>query len=178
MPIRDCHAQPCNVWNEGRSAVLLICIVNGRWRNWTTILKFSTRVCTNILSKTSVCSDTATIFATLATRTRIAEFKEDLSKHLLVKHIATLGPRPQLLDSSEVRFLNIVCYGGLCRRLRKAPERIEIEADPRHAELLIKKSGLQSNSKGVKHTRRAFGETVHAQSNFHHKMPHHTVPMS
>ena len=41
-------------------------------------------------------------FATLATRTQIAEFKEDLSKHLLVKHIATLGPRPQLLDVCEV----------------------------------------------------------------------------
>ena len=36
--------------------------------------------------------------ATLATRNQIEEFKEDLSKHLLVKHIATLGPRPQLLD--------------------------------------------------------------------------------
>ena len=30
-------------------------------------------------------------FATLSTRTQIAEFKEHLSKHLLVKHIATLG---------------------------------------------------------------------------------------
>ena len=47
-------------------------------------------------------------FETLATRTRIAEFKEDLSKHLLVKHIATLGPRPQLPDACEVRFLNRV----------------------------------------------------------------------
>ena len=41
-------------------------------------------------------------FATLATRTQIAEFKEDLSKHLLVKHITTLRPRPQLLDVCEV----------------------------------------------------------------------------
>ena len=47
-------------------------------------------------------------FATLATRTQIAEFKEHLSKHFLVKHIATLGPRPQLLGSCEVRFLNRV----------------------------------------------------------------------
>ena len=31
----------------------------------------------------------------------------------------------------------------------KAPEHIELEADPRHAELLIQNSGLQSNSKGV-----------------------------
>ena len=47
-------------------------------------------------------------FATFATRTQIAEFKEDLSKHSLVKHIVTLGPRPQLLDGCEVRFLNCV----------------------------------------------------------------------
>ena len=45
-------------------------------------------------------------FATLATRTQIAEFKEHLSKHLLVEHIATLGPGPQLPDACEVRFLN------------------------------------------------------------------------
>ena len=30
-----------------------------------------------------------------------------------------------------------------------APERIEIEADPRHSELLIKNLGLQTNGKGV-----------------------------
>ena len=41
-------------------------------------------------------------FATLATRAQIAEFNEHLSKHLLVKHMATLGPRPQLFDSCEV----------------------------------------------------------------------------
>ena len=29
----------------------------------------------------------------------------------------------------------------------EAPERIEIEAGPRHSELLIKNSGLQTNSK-------------------------------
>ena len=31
-------------------------------------------------------------FSTLATRIQIAEFKEHLSKYLLVKHMATLGP--------------------------------------------------------------------------------------
>ena len=87
-------------------------------------------------------------FATLATRTQIVEFKEDLSKHLLVKHIATLGPRPQLLDVCEVRFLNRVIR-WVVPPFRKAPDRIEIEADPRHSELLIKNSGLQTNSKGV-----------------------------
>ena len=87
-------------------------------------------------------------FATLATRAHIAEFKEHLSKHLLVKHMAILGPRPQLLDSCEERFLNRVLR-WIVPPFGKAPERIEIEADPRHAELLIKKSGLQPNSKGV-----------------------------
>ena len=42
-------------------------------------------------------------FATLATRTQIAEFKEGLSKHL------PLGPRPQLLDSCEVRTISEPC---------------------------------------------------------------------
>ena len=37
------------------------------------------------------CVDTANDFATFATGTQI---KEDLSKHLPVEHIATLGPRP------------------------------------------------------------------------------------
>ena len=87
-------------------------------------------------------------FATLATRTQIAEFEEDLSKQILVEHIATLGPRPQLLDACEVRFLNRVIR-WVVQSFRKAPERIEIEADPRHSELLIKNSGLQTNSKGV-----------------------------
>ena len=91
-------------------------------------------------------------FATLASRTQIAEFKEDLSNHLLVKHIATLGPRPQLLDVCKVRFLSRVIR-WVVPPFGQAPERIEIEADPRHSELLIKNSGLQTNkqtnSKGV-----------------------------
>ena len=85
--------------------------------------------------------------ATLATGAQIAEFKEHPSKHLLVKHMATLGPRPQLVDSCEVRFLNRLLW-WVVPPFGKAPERIEIEADPRHAEL-IKTSGLQPNSKGV-----------------------------
>ena len=87
-------------------------------------------------------------FATLATRTPIAEFKEALSKHQIVKHIATLGPRPHLLDVCEVRFLNRVMR-WIVPPFGKAPERIEIKADPRHAALLMKNSGLQTNSKGV-----------------------------
>ena len=87
-------------------------------------------------------------FATRTTRTQIADFKVELSKHLLVKHIATLCPRPQLLDACEERFLNLVIR-WVVPPFGKAAERIEIEADPRHSELLIKISGLQINSKGV-----------------------------
>ena len=87
-------------------------------------------------------------FVTLATRTQIAEFKEDLSKHSLVKHIATLGPRPQLLDVCDVRFLNRVIR-WFVPPFGKALQRIQIEADPRHSELLIKNSGLQTNSTRV-----------------------------
>ena len=65
-----------------------------------------------------------------------------------MKHIARPGPRPQLLDVSEIRFLNRVIR-WVVPPFGKAPERIEIEADPRHSELLIKNSGLQTNSKGV-----------------------------
>ena len=61
---------------------------------------------------------------------------------------ATLGPRQQLLDSCEVRFLNRVLR-WIVPPFGKAPERIEIEADPRRAELLIKNSGLQTDSKRV-----------------------------
>ena len=87
-------------------------------------------------------------FATLATRAHMAEFKKHLSTHILVKHIATWGLRPQLLDSCEGRSLNRVLRWAV-PPFGKAPERIEIKADPRHAELLIKNSGLQPNSKGV-----------------------------
>ena len=59
-----------------------------------------------------------------------------------------MGPRPQLLDVCEVRFLNRVIR-WVVPPFGKAPECIEIEADPRHSELLIKNSGLQTNSKGV-----------------------------
>ena len=55
---------------------------------------------------------------------------------------------PQLLDSCEVRFLNRVIR-WVVPPFGKAPERIETEADPRHSELLIKNSVLQTNSKGV-----------------------------
>ena len=60
---------------------------------------------------------------------------------------ATLGPRQQLVDSCEVRILNRVLR-WIVPPFGKAPERIEIKADPRHAELLIK-FRFVANSDGV-----------------------------
>ena len=94
-----------------------------------------------------------------------------------MKHKATLGPRPQLLDSCEVRLLKRV-QRWVVPPFGKAPECIGIGADPRHAELLLKSSGLQSNSKGVNTPGERAREIVCAQSNFHHKMPRRTVPTS
>ena len=75
MVIRHAHQElprstaQCTERRTRHSA--LICTVNGRWRNWITTLKCSTRVCTNILSKTSVYSDTATILRHLQHELRL-----------------------------------------------------------------------------------------------------------
>ena len=122
--------------------------VNGRWRNWTTTLVCSIPCLYKHLVKDVCVLRHGYDFATLATRTQIAEFKEDLREHVFVKRIATLGPRPQLHDACEVRLLNRVMR-WVVPPCGKARERTDIEADPRHSELFVKNSGLQTNSKGV-----------------------------
>ena len=64
-----------------------------------------------------------------------------------------------------------------CATVGKRAERVEVETDPRHAELLIP---ILVCSRAVKEWthQESVRETVHAQSNFHHKIPHHKVPMS
>ena len=47
-------------------------------------------------------------FVMSGTRTQQKEFEEQLSKHLIVKHLATLGPCTALGDVSEVRIQNPV----------------------------------------------------------------------
>ena len=131
LPIRNCHALSCNVERRTQHSAL-IRPVTGLRKNWTATLVCSIRVC----KKKHLVKDVSVLrhgddFETLATRIQIAEFKEDLSKHLLVKHIATLRPRPQLFDVCEVRFLNRVIR-WVVPPFGKAPERFEIEADPRH----------------------------------------------
>ena len=67
-------------------------------------------------------------FVVLGTRTQQKEFEEHLSKHLIVKHLATLGSCTAPGDVTEVRILNRIV------RWVKLPygsgrERIEYEAD-------------------------------------------------
>ena len=87
-------------------------------------------------------------FVVSGTRTQQKEFEEQLSKHLIVSHLATLGPCTALGGVTEVRILNRIV------RWVKPPhgsgrERIEYEADPRHAELIILQLGLSCSSRSV-----------------------------
>eukprot|EP00973_Karenia_brevis_P040877 5656380-Karenia_brevis.AAC.1 len=86
-----------------------------------------------------------------------------MGKHMLIKHEATLGPEVSLGDSSEVRCLNRIIgwvrpgsyhNGTAYLQASSMPgttttkmERIEYEADPRHAEIFMQQFGLNSKSK-------------------------------
>ena len=87
-------------------------------------------------------------FVVCGTRAQVAEFKDELGKHLIVKHLGTLGPCKALGDCQEVRCLNRLIR-WVCPPFGKGVERIEYEADPRHAELVIAFCGLKPGSKGV-----------------------------
>ena len=85
-------------------------------------------------------------FVVSGPRTQQKEFEEQLSKHLIVKHLAALGPCTALGDVTEVRILNRIV------RWVKPPygsgrERVEYEADPGHAELIIHQLGLSNSSR-------------------------------
>ena len=87
-------------------------------------------------------------FEVSGTRTQQKEFEEQLSKHLIVRHLATLRPCTALGDVTEVRILNRIVkwvkppYGS-------GRERIEYEADPRHAEFTIHQLALSCSSRSV-----------------------------
>ena len=80
-------------------------------------------------------------FVVSVTRTQQQEFEELLSKHLIVKDLDTLGPCTALANVTEVRILNKIVR-WVKRSIRVGRERIEQEADPRHAELIIHQLGL------------------------------------
>ena len=87
-------------------------------------------------------------FVVCGTRTQQAEFKSELGQYFIVKQLAILEPCPALGVVPEVRILNRLVrwvkppYGS-------GAERLEYEADPRHAELLVHQLGLSCSSKGV-----------------------------
>ncbi|CAK0811391.1 unnamed protein product [Prorocentrum cordatum] len=81
-------------------------------------------------------------FGVSGKRSLTDSFKDELGRHLLVKHRGTLGPNKEMGDVSEITHLNRILrwyapgdVGG---------ERIELEADPRHVELLIWPAGLDA----------------------------------
>ena len=72
-------------------------------------------------------------------------FRNEMGKHLLVKTTAVLGPNLEMGDVQEAIHLN--------RLVRLYPpgaeggERWEIEADPRHVEILVSQMGLNKKAK-------------------------------
>ena len=95
-----------------------------------------------------MCSDTATTFVVPGTRPHRKEIEELVSKLLIVKHLATLGPCTALGDATEVMILNrFVRWSNF--RTEQDRERIEYEADPRHAELIFQQLGMISSSRIV-----------------------------
>ena len=74
-------------------------------------------------------------------------FRDELGQHLLVKTTAVMGPNVDMGHVQEAIHLN--------RLLRLYPpgaeggERREIEADPRHVEILVSQMGLSNESKAV-----------------------------
>ena len=69
------------------------------------------------------------------------EFEELLSKHLIDKDLDTLGPCTALANVTEVRILNRIVR-WVKPRFGSERARMEQEADPRHAELIIHQLGL------------------------------------
>ena len=74
-------------------------------------------------------------------------FRDELGKHLLVKTTAVVGPNVEMDDVQEAIHLN-----GLLRLYppgTEGGERWELEADPRHVEILVSQMGLSKESKAV-----------------------------
>ena len=77
-------------------------------------------------------------FAALGRRRANADFKVGPKKHFILKNQGILGLRPELGDTQQlIHPIRIVrwCSDGV--------ERIELEPDPRHVEILAKQAGLK-----------------------------------
>ena len=86
-------------------------------------------------------------FSLSGRRSLCKAFRDELGKHLLVKTTAVMGPSVEMGDVQEAIHLD--------RLLRLYPpgaeggERWELEADPRHVEILVSQTGLSNESKAV-----------------------------
>jgi len=85
-------------------------------------------------------------FVGLGTRRQCRVFAELLGKRLIVKVCGILGPDPASGDVQEIVILN-----RIVRWVRDASgaDRLEMEPDPRHVQILRHAMGLKENSKGV-----------------------------
>ena len=71
-----------------------------------------------------------------------------MGQYFIVKQLAILAPSPAFWDVPEVRILNRLVR-GVKPPYGSGTERLEYEADPRHAELLVHHLGLSRSSRGV-----------------------------
>ena len=84
-------------------------------------------------------------FSLSGRRSLCSTFRDELGKHLLVKTTAVLGPNVEMGDVQKAIHLN--------RLVRLYPsgaeggERLEIEADPRHVEIVVSQMGLNNQRK-------------------------------
>ena len=74
-------------------------------------------------------------------------FRDELGKHLLVKMTAMMVPNAEMGDVQEAIHLNRLLR--LCPPGTEGCERWELEADPRHVEILVSQVGLSTESKAV-----------------------------
>ena len=68
--------------------------------------------------------------------------RDELGKHLLVKTTAVMGPNVEMGDVQDTR-LRLYPPGA------EGGERWELEADPRHVEILVSQMGLSNESNAV-----------------------------
>ena len=123
----------CTVRRTLHSASMLR--VRMTWQQWCTTQARFLLVCIIRAKLPCLCSDTLTILVVSGTMTQQKEFEEKLSKHLISSHVATLRSCTALGDVTEVRILNrIVRWVELPSGSGR--DRVECEADPRHAELV------------------------------------------
>ena len=80
----------------------------------------------------------------LVRRSLCNAFRDELGAHLLVKTTAVMGPNVEMGGVQEAIHLNRLYLPGA-----EGGERCELEADPRHVELLVSQMGLSNESKAV-----------------------------